>query len=137
MLYAFNFYHKRCCKQRFTVRNMNGTLLYSMVTSSGGLTWGQKGRLPPPPPVFFYLPLFLNLTSVKITSYGFYTLPLMGFKNLPPFNFKLSPPRKPNLEKIIDLSGILAEITSFSVIFAKIRLFSKFGYFKRKFGYFR
>ena len=30
-------------------------------------------------PVFFSLPLFEILTSVKIDFHGFYTLPLMGF----------------------------------------------------------
>ena len=45
------------------------------------------------PPVFFYLPLFENLTSVKIFSYGFYTLYLLcGLKYFPPLNFKPSPP---------------------------------------------
>ena len=53
---------------------------------------GAKGSFAPPPPCFFYLPLFENLTSVKIASYGFYTLLLMGFKNLTPLNFKISPP---------------------------------------------
>ncbi len=47
---------------------------------------GGKARLPP---CFFYLPLFENFTSVKIASYGFYTLPLMRFKKFAPLNFKL------------------------------------------------
>ena len=53
---------------------------------SGGLTLGQKER---PPPLFFYLSLFENLTSVKIASYGFLTLPLMGFKKLAPLEFEV------------------------------------------------
>ena len=40
------------------------------------LTWGQNESLPLLP-VFLFAP-FENLTSVKIASYGFYTLPLMG-----------------------------------------------------------
>ena len=40
----------------------------TVVKVRGGLTWGQKGRLPP---LFFFFALFENLTSVKIASYGF------------------------------------------------------------------
>ena len=39
------------------------------MNTSGGLTWGQNGRFSPP--VFFPLPLFENLTSVKIVLMGF------------------------------------------------------------------
>ena len=58
--------------------------------TSGGLTWGQKGRLPPPD--FFPLPYFENLTPVKISSHRFTHYLLWDLKNLPPLNFKLSPP---------------------------------------------
>jgi hypothetical protein len=38
--------------------------IYTPIESSGGLTWGQKGRLPPPP-VFFFA-LFENFFYFKI-----------------------------------------------------------------------
>jgi hypothetical protein len=47
---------------------------------------GAKGAFAPPP-CFFYLPLFESFTSVKIASFGFYTLPLMGYKKFGPLEF--------------------------------------------------
>jgi hypothetical protein len=55
---------------------------------------GAKGAFAP---LFFYLPLFENFTSVKIAftlafKMAFTHYLLWGLKNLPPLNFKLSPP---------------------------------------------
>ena len=57
---------------------------------------GAKGAGRLPPPDFFSLSYFENLTSVKISSHGFTHYLLWSLKNLPPLNFKLSPPLNRN-----------------------------------------
>ena len=57
---------------------------------SGGLTWGQKGRLPPL--FFLFAPFLKTLPRLKLPLLAFTHYLLWGLKNLPPLNFKLSPP---------------------------------------------